>query len=402
MAMLPGIAIAGIAMYVGKTLFAQIMDFVPWTSFRRIVARYGGDRRVRTLNCAEQFRVLAFAQLTWRESLRDIEVCLSAQASKLYHMGLREAVARSTLADANEARDWRIWHELAQLLIRRARRLYAAESLAVDLDNTVYALDSTTIDLCLSVFPWAHFRSTKAAVKMHTLLDLRGNIPSFIHVSDGKLHDVNVLDLLVPEPGAFYVMDRGYIDYARLYTLHQAAAFFVTRAKSNLHAHRVYSAPTDRDTGVICDQAIALNGFYAAKDYPEHLRRIRYKAPDTGKTLVFLTNNTTLPPLTIAALYKSRWQVELFFKWIKQHLRIKRFYGTTENAVKTQIWSAVAVYVLVAIVKKELHLEPSLYTLLQILSVTLFEKMPLQQTLADNVVVAVDPKNSNQLSLQGF
>ena len=402
MAMLPGIAIAGIAMYVGKTLFAQIMDFVPWTSFRRIVARYGGDRRVRTLNCAEQFRVLAFAQLTWRESLRDIEVCLSAQASKLYHMGLREAVARSTLADANEARDWRIWHELAQLLIRRARRLYAAESLAVDLDNTVYALDSTTIDLCLSVFPWAHFRSTKAAVKMHTLLDLRGNIPSFIHVSDGKLHDVNVLDLLVPEPGAFYVMDRGYIDYARLYTLHQAAAFFVTRAKSNLHAHRVYSAPTDRDTGVICDQAIALNGFYAAKDYPEHLRRIRYKAPDTGKTLVFLTNNTTLPPLTIAALYKSRWQVELFFKWIKQHLRIKRFYGTTENAVKTQIWSAVAVYVLVAIVKKDLHLEPSLYTLLQILSVTLFEKMPLQQTLADNVVVAVDPKNSNQLSLQGF
>ena len=296
---------------------------------------------MRTLNCAEQFRVLAFAQLTWRESLRDIEVCLSAQASKLYHMGLREAVARSTLADANEARDWRIWHELAQLLIRRARRLYAAESLAVDLDNTVYALDSTTIDLCLSVFPWAHFRSTKAAVKMHTLLDLRGNIPSFIHVSDGKLHDVNVLDLLVPEPGAFYVMDRGYIDYARLYTLHQAAAFFVTRAKSNLHAHRVYSAPTDRDTGVICDQAIALNGFYAAKDYPEHLRRIRYKAPDTGKTLVFLTNNTTLPPLTIAALYKSRWQVELFFKWIKQHLRIKRFYGTTENAVKTQIWSAV-------------------------------------------------------------
>ena len=402
MAMLSSIAIPGIAMYVGKTLFAQIMDFVPWTSFRRIVARYGGDRRVRTLNCAEQFRVLAFAQLTWRESLRDIEVCLSAQASKLYHMGLREAVARSTLADANEARDWRIWHELAQLLIRRARRLYAAESLAIDLDNTVYALDSTTIDLCLSVFPWAHFRSTKAAVKMHTLLDLRGSIPSFIHVSDGKLHDVNVLDLLVPEPGAFYVMDRGYIDYARLYTLHQAAAFFVTRAKSNLHAHRVYSAPTDRDTGVICDQAIALNGFYAAKDYPEHLRRIRYKAPDTGKTLVFLTNNTTLPPLTIATLYKSRWQVELFFKWIKQHLRIKRFYGTTENAVKTQIWTAVAVYVLVAIVKKELHLEPSLYTLLQILSVTLFEKMSLQQALADNAAVPADPESPNQLSLQGF
>ena len=389
-------------MYVGKTLFAQIMDFVPWTSFRRIVTRYGGDHRVRALNCAEQFRVLAFAQLTWRESLRDIEVCLSAQASKLYHMGLREAVARSTLADANEGRDWRIWHELAQLLIRRARRLYTAESLAVDLDNTVYALDSTTIDLCLSVFPWAHFRATKAAVKMHTLLDLRGNIPSFIHVSDGKLHDVNVLDLLVPEPGAFYVMDRGYIDYARLYVLHQAAAFFVTRAKSNLDARRVYSAPTDRSAGVICDQTILLNGFYASKDYPEHLRRVRFKVPESGKTLVFLTNNTALPALTIAALYKSRWQVELFFKWIKQHLRIKRFYGTTENAVKTQIWTAVAVYVLVAIVKKELHLEPSLYTLLQILSVTLFEKMSLQQALADNALVPVDPENSNQLSLQGF
>ena len=400
--MLPVAASPGDAMYVGKTLFAQIMDFVPWTSFRRIVARYGGDRRVRALNCAEQFRVLAFAQLTWRESLRDIEACLSAQAGKLYHMGLREAVARSTLADANQARDWRIWHELAQLLIRRARRLYAAERLAVDLDNTVYALDSTTIDLCLAVFPWAHFRSTKAAVKMHTLLDLRGNIPSFIHVSDGKLHDVNVLDLLVPEPGAFYVIDRGYIDYARLYVLHQAAAFFVTRAKSNLDARRVYSAPTDRTSGVICDQTIALNGFYAGKDYPEHLRRIRFKAPDTGKTLVFLTNNTALPALTIAALYKSRWQVELFFKWIKQHLRIKRFYGTTENAVKTQIWTAVAVYVLVAIVKKELHLETSLYALLQILSVTLFEKMSLQHALGPDASVAGDPENPNQLVLHGF
>ena len=389
-------------MYGGKTLFAQIMDFVPWTSFRRIVARYHGDRRVRTLNCAEQFRVLAFAQLTWRESLRDIEACLSAQASKLYHMGLREAVARSTLADANEARDWRIWAELAQLLIRRARRLYATESLAADLDNTVYALDSTTIDLCLAVFPWANYQSTKGAVKMHTLLDLRGNIPSFIHVSDGKLHDVNVLDLLVPEPGAFYVMDRGYIDYARLYVLHQAAAFFVTRAKSNLDARRLYSAPADRDTGVICDQVIVLNGFYASKDYPGQLRRIRFKVPESGKTLVFLTNNTTLPALTIAALYKSRWQVELFFKWVKQHLRIKRFYGTTENAVKTQIWTAVSVYVLVAIVRKELHLEPSLYTLLQILSVTLFEKMPLQQTLADNSLASAAPLNPNQLSLQGI
>jgi len=402
MAMLRDIASPGTLMYVGKTLFAQIMDFVPWTSFRRIVARYGGDRRARTLNCAEQFRVLAFAQLTWRESLRDIEACLSAQASKLYHMGLREAVARSTLADANEARDWRIWAELAQLLIRRARRLYATESLAADLDNTVYALDSTTIDLCLTVFPWAHYQSSKGAVKMHTLLDLRGNIPSFIYVSDGKLHDVNVLDLLIPEPGAFYVMDRGYIDYARLYVLHQAAAFFVTRAKSNLDARRLYSAPTDRDTGVICDQVIVFNGRYARNDYPAQLRRVRFKVPESGKTLVFLTNNTTLPALTIAALYKSRWQVELFFKWVKQHLRIKRFYGTTENAVKTQIWTAVSVYVLVAIVTRELHLEPSLYTLLQILSVTLFEKMPLQQALADNTPPSIDPIIPNQLSLQGI
>jgi len=388
-------------MYAGKTLFAQVMDFVPWTRFRRIVVRYGGDRRVRTLNCAEQFRVMAFAQMTWRESLRDIEACLSAQATKLYHMGLREAVARSTLADANETRDWRIWAEFAQLLIRRARQLYADDSLALDLANTVYALDSTTIDLCLSVFPWAHFQRTKAAVKMHTLLDLRGNIPSFIHVSDGKLHDVNVLDMLIPEPGAFYVMDRGYIDFARLYVLHQAGAFYVTRAKSNFDIHRIYSAVTDRSTGVICDQIIAFNGRFAAKDYPERLRRIRFKVPESGKTLVFLTNNMTLSALTIAALYKSRWQVELFFKWVKQHLRIKRFYGTSENAVKTQIWTAVAVYVLVAIVKKQLHLDASLYTLLQILSVTLFEKMPLQQALIEPARQPNDPANANQLNLLG-
>jgi len=388
-------------MYAGKTLFAQVMDFVPWTSFRRIVVRYGGDRRVRTLNCAEQFRVMAFAQMTWRESLRDIEACLSAQATKLYHMGLREAVARSTLADANETRDWRIWAEFAQLLIRRARQLYADDSLALDLANTVYALDSTTIDLCLSVFPWAHLQRTKAAVKMHTLLDLRGNIPSFIHVSDGKLHDVNVLDMLIPEPGAFYVMDRGYIDFARLYVLHQAGAFYVTRAKSNFDIHRIYSAVTDRSTGVICDQIIAFNGRFAAKDYPERLRRIRFKVPESGQTLVFLTNNMTLSALTIAALYKSRWQVELFFKWVKQHLRIKRFYGTSENAVKTQIWTAVAVYVLVAIVKKQLHLDASLYTLLQILSVTLFEKMPLQQALIEPARQPNDPANANQLNLLG-
>jgi hypothetical protein len=315
------------------------MDFVPWTSFRRIFARYAGDRRVRTLNCAEQFRVLAFAQLTFRESLRDIEACLSAQAGKLYHMGLREAVARSTLADANEARDWRIWSELALLLIRRARQLYAAESLAVELDHTVYALDSTLIDLCLSMFPWAHYRPTDAAVKMHTLLDLRGSIPSFIHITDGKFSDVQLLDLLIPEAGAFYIMDRGYIDYTRLHLLHQAAAFFVIRAKSNLDCRRLCSLPTDRSTGVICDQRVALNGRPARWHYPEPLRRIRFKVPDSGKTLVFLTNNTSLPALSVATLYKSRWQVELFFKWVKQHLRIKRFYGTSANAVKTQIWT---------------------------------------------------------------
>src|SRR5208283_4017392 len=295
----------------------------------------------------EQFRVMAFAQLTWRESLRDIETCLSVQASKLYHMGFREPVRRSTLADANEARDWRIYAELAQRLIAQARKLYAGEDLGLELSNTVYALDSTTIDLCLSVFPWAHFRTTKAAVKMHTLLDLRGNIPSFIHISDGKLHDVHALDMLVPEAGAIYVMDRGYVDFARLHGLHQAGAFFVTRAKSNLNAHRVYSAATDRTTGVIADQKIALDGHYTRKDYPVHLRRVRFRDPETKKALVFLTNQTTLPALTICELYKSRWQVELFFKWIKQHLRIKKFYGTSENAVKTQIWIAVSVYVLV-------------------------------------------------------
>jgi hypothetical protein len=386
-------------MYVGKTLFAQLMDFVPWTSFRRIVARYGGDARVRTLNCAEQFRVLAFAQLTWRESLRDIEVCLSAQAAKLYHMGLREAVHRSTLADANEARDWRIWADLAQVLIRRARRLYAGEDLGVELSNTVYALDSTTIDLCVSMFPWARLQSTNAAVKMHTLLDLRGAIPSFIHVSEGKLHDVNILDVLIPEAGAFYVMDRGYIAYARFYRLHQAGAFFITRAKSHLDARRLYSASTNRALGVICDQSIVFNGRYAAQDYPEQLRRIRYRDPTSGKTLVFLTNNTALPALTIATLYKCRWQVELFFKWVKQHLRIKRFYGTSENAVKTQIWTAVSVYVLIAIVKKERQLDASLYTLLQILSVTLFEKMPIDQALAENKITTQRDMFCNQLNL---
>lgn len=386
-------------MHTGKTLFAQIMDFLPWTTFHRIVERYSGDYRVRTFRCAEQFRVMAFAQLTYRESLRDIEACLSAQIFKLYHMGIREPISRSTLADANETRDWRIYADFAQRLIVQARKLYAHESFGVDLSTTVYALDSTTIDLCLSMFPWASFRQSKAAVKVHTLLDLRGAIPSFIHITDGKFHDINLLDVLAPEPGAFYVMDRAYLDFSRLYALHQAGSFFVTRAKSNLNARRVYSAPTDRTTGVICDQSIVLNGFYSRRDYPIHIRRIRFKDAETGKTLVFLTNHHTLPALTICALYKARWHVEIFFKWIKQHLRIKRFYGTSENAVKTQIWIAVSVYVLIAIIKKRLNLEESLYTLLQILSVMLFEKMPLQQALQGTSSFENMHNTQNQLDL---
>jgi hypothetical protein len=344
-------------MNAGKTLFSQLMDCLPWSTFARIVARYHGDHSVQTFPCTEQYRAMAFAQLTYRESLRDIEACLSAQPAKLWHMGFRGPVRRSTLADANQSRDWRIYAELAQRLIAQARRLYVGETLSVDLKETVYALDSTTIDLCLSLFPWAHFRSTKAAVKMHTLLDLRGNIPSFIHISDGKLHDVHALDMLVPEAGAIYVMDRGYVDFARLYRLHEAGAFFVTRAKSNLNAHRVYSAATNRAAGVIADQTIALDGHYTKQDYPAHLRRVRFRDPKTGKTLIFLTNMTGQPASTICDLYKSRWQVELFFKWIKQHLRIKAFYGTSENAVKTQIWIAVSVYVLVAIIRKRLKLD---------------------------------------------
>jgi Domain of unknown function (DUF4372)/Transposase DDE domain len=386
----------------GKTLFAQIMEFVPWTSFARIVQRYGGNSGVRALSCAEQFRAMAFAQLTWRESLRDIETSLSANAAKLYAMGFRSAVKRSTLADANELRDWRIWADLAALLIRRARKLYANDALGVDLDNTVYALDSSTIDLCLSLFDWAPFRSTKAAIKLHTLLDLRGSIPAFIHISDGKLHDVNVLDLLSFEAGAFYVMDRGYVDFARLYALHQAGAFFVTRAKSPMDARRVYSATTDRSTGVISDQRVMLNGYYSARKYPEHLRRIRFKDPESGKTLIFLTNNTALPALTIAALYKSRWQVELFFKWIKQHLRIKKFFGNSENAVKTQVWCAVATYVLIAIVKKELQLDASLYTCLQILSVSVFEKTEVSCALQADASQIDLPIVANQLNLFDF
>lgn len=389
-------------MNIGKTLFSQLMDFLPWSTFTRIVERHGGDHYVKSLTCADQFRVMAFAQLTYRESLRDIEVCLSAQAAKLYHMGFRHEIKRSTLADANEKRDWRIYAEFAQRLIAQARTLYAHDSFGIELTNTAYALDSTTIDLCLSLFPWALFRTTKSAVKMHTLLDLRGNIPSFIHLSDGKLHDVNVLDVLVLEAGAIYVMDRGYLDFARLYLRHQAHAFFVTRAKSNTQLRRVYSAPVDRSTGIICDQTVVLTGFTSHKDYPEHLRRIRFKDPQTGKRLVFLTNNFTFSAAIICALYKQRWQVELFFKWIKQHLRIKKFYGNSENAVKSQIWIAVSIYVLVAIVKKRLKLDASLYTLLQILSLTLFEKLPLQQAFMANEYTATVGIPCKQLNLLGF
>jgi hypothetical protein len=389
-------------MNAGKTLFSQLMDCLPWSTFARIVARYHGDHSVQTFPCTEQYRAMAFAQLTYRESLRDIEACLSAQPAKLWHMGFRGPVRRSTLADANQDRDWRIYAEFAQRLIAQARRLYAGESLLADLNNTVYALDSTTIDLCLSLFPWAHFRSTKAAVKMHTLLDLRGNIPSFIHISDGKLHDVHALDMLVPEAGAIYVMDRGYVDFARLHRLHEAGAFFVTRAKSNLNAHRVYSAATDRTTGVIADQTIALDGHYTKRDYPVHLRRVRFRDPKTGKTLVFLTNMTAQPALTICDLYKSRWQVELFFKWIKQHLRIKAFYGTSENAVKAQIWIAVSVYVLVAIIRKRLKLDASLYTLMQVFSVTVFEKASIESVILQTVDSSEPVMEDNQLNLFSY
>ena len=389
-------------MNVGKTFFAQIMEFIPWTSFTRIVNRYSGNAGVRRMTCAEQFRTMAFAQLTWRESLRDIEVTLGANSNKLYAMGLRHTVHRSTLADANEHRDWRIWADLAALLIRRARKLYQHDELGLELQNTAYALDATTIDLCLSLFDWTPFRSTKAAIKLHTLLDLRGAIPAFIHISDGKMHEVNVLDFLPFEAGAFYVMDRGYLDFTRLYKMHQAGAFFVTRAKSNLSFRRIYSAPVNKDLGIICDQTIMLKGFYKTKEFPEHLRRIRYKEPDTGKTLVFLTNNTALPATTIAALYKSRWQVELFFKWIKQHLRIKHFLGNSENAVKTQIWCAISTYVLIAIIKKELQLNASLYTLLQILSVSVFEKNEISQAFQiDDYISDIDP-SANQLNLFDF
>lgn len=385
-------------MNTGKLVFAQVMAHLPLTTFRRCVARYDGEHKVKHFTCLDQYLCMAFAQLTYRESLRDIEACLRSQAAKLYHMGFRSTVARNTLANANSVRDWRIHADFAQSLISIARKLYAEESFGVDLSNTVYALDATTIDLCLSVFPWAPFRSTKAAVKMHTLLDLRGNIPSFIHISDGKWHEANVFDMLVPEAGAFYIMDRGYIDFEQLHRLHQAGSFYVIRAKSNLRFKRRYSLESDRATGVICDQIGTLTGFYSTQDYPTPLRRVRIK-DDEGKTLVFLTNNTDLPARTIAELYRCRWQVELFFKWIKQHLRIKSFFGTSENAVKSQIWIAVSVYVIVAILKKRLKLSASLYEILQILSLTMFERTPLDQLLARIPSSSDLLENPNQLIL---
>jgi hypothetical protein len=386
-------------MHVGRTLFAQLMDFLPWTSFARIVARYRGDERVRTLPCAQHLRVMAFAQLTYRESLRDIEAVLSAQSASLYGMGLRAPVRRSTLADANETRDWRIYAALAQRLIERARTLYVHEPLALDLEQTVYALDSTTIDLCRSVFPWAALCATQAAVKLHTLLDLRGAIPSFVHVSDGKFADVRLLDRLLPEAGAFYVMDRGYLDFERLYALDRAGAFFVTRAKRNLRAKRLAATRIDPSTGLRCDQTIRFEQQRAVARYPDALRRVHYCDPETQQQLVFLTNHTTLPALTVCLLYKSRWAVELFFKWVKQHLRIQRFYGTSANAVKTQLWIAIAVYVLVAIVKKQLRLSASLHTILQILSLSLFHKIPLHQALTTAVLSTSEPDGDKQLIL---
>jgi hypothetical protein len=389
-------------MYVGSLVFAQLMDLLPLHVFHRCVQRYEGNRNVKSFSCLDQFLVMAFAQLTFRESLRDIEACLGAVPSKLYHMGIRSPVSRSTLADANEARDWRIFADFAQALIGIARRLYRNEDFGLQLNETVYALDATTIDLCLALFPWAKFRQHKGAVKLHTLLDLRGNIPSFIYITDGKVHDINVLDVLIPEPGSFYVMDRGYLDFARLYSLAQDQAFFVVRSKENLQFRRLYSRPIDKSAGLRCDQTIVVTGPLTSQLYPEKLRRVGYVDATNQKRFSFLSNNFVLPALTITQLYKCRWQVELFFKWIKQHLRIKAFYGTTENAVRTQVWIAVSVYVLVAILKKQLNLDLSLYTILQILSLTPFEKAPILQVFTEFTSTSQEPDNPNQLKLFNY
>jgi len=388
-----------ILMYAGPLVFTQVMNFMPLKHFQRCVTKYQGNFSVKSFSCLDQFRVMAFAQLTYRESLRDIEACLRSQSRKLYHMGIRSKVSRSTLAEANENRDWRIYADFAHHLIGIARKLYLKEPTVLDLDQTVYALDATIIDLCLSMFPWAGFRQHKGAVKLHTLLDLRGNIPTFIYISDGKLHEVNVLDILPLEPGAFYIMDRGYTDFLRLYAITQGSAFFIIRAKSNLNCRRVYSHAVDRNIGLICDQSVLLSGYYASRHYPEKLRRIKYHDKETGQMLVFLTNNVTLPARTIAELYKQRWQIELFFKWIKQNLRIKRFYGTSENAVKVQIWIAVSVYLLVAIIRKKLGIQASLYTILQILSVSIFERTMINQLLTFYDYTTKTTDYDNQLNL---
>jgi hypothetical protein len=386
-------------MYTGKLVFAQAMAHLPLHSFRRCVRRYGGDYRARRFTCLDQFLTMAFAQLSYRESLRDIEACLSVHRAKLYHIGIRGRVARATLADANERRDWRIYADFAQSLIITARRLYADSSFAVELGHTVYALDSTTIDLCLALFPWAPFRRAKGAVKLHTLLGLRGNIPSFIHISHGRWNDMRALDVMTFEAGAIYVMDRGYLDFERLYRLNQAAAFFVTRAKYKFKFYRLSSRRVDTASGLICDQTIRPSGVHTPRKYPERLRRIKYRDGESGRVFTYLSNNFTLPALTIAELYKCRWQVELFFKWIKQHLRIKRFFGTSENAVKSQIWIAVSVYLLIAILKKRLDSRLSLYTIMQLLSVTIFEKTSLNQLLKNSVLMENQSQDHNQLNL---
>jgi len=384
----------------GQTIFSQLMEYLPHKEFVACVARYSGERYVKSFSCMDQFLCMAFAQLAYRESLRDIECCLRAHCTKLYHMGIRGAVSKSTLAHANEHRDWRIWADFAQILITAARELYLNEDFGVELSNSAYAFDSTTIDLCLSLFPWASFRKTKAGVKAHTLLDLRGNIPTWVHVTSASVHDVNVLDLLPIEAGSFYILDRGYLDFYRLYGLTQQAAFFITRIKSNTRYRCLYSWPVDKDTGLRCDQTIVLSGFYARRDYPDKLRLVHFVDPDTKKHLRFLTNNHVAPALTVARLYRCRWEVELFFRWIKQHLRIKSFFGTSENAVKTQIFIAVSIYVLVAIIKKRLYLEhTSLYTILQILSVSLFEKRPILQALAPQPYTITGHPLENQLKL---
>src|SRR5271165_2252950 len=389
-------------MNAGRTVFSQLIEFLPHQEFQKCIARYCGDRYLKKLSCWDQYLAMSFAQLTYRESLRDIEACLRSIGGKLYHMGFRSHVARSTLADANESRDWRIYADFAQVLIAIARPLYARDPIGIDLDQSLYALDSTTIDLCLSLFPWAKFRKHKAAVKMHTLLDLHGNIPTFIRVTSGAVHDVNLLDEIMPEAGAFYVMDRGYIDFQRLFVFTLSAAFFVVRTKSNVLLQRRYSHPVDKSTSVRSDHIVILSTIDSAKVYPDALRRVSYLDVKTRKRFEFLTNNFTLPALTIAQIYKSRWQVELFFRWIKQHLRIKQFYGTSKNAVKTQIWIAVSVYVLVAIVKKRLRLDASLYTLMQVLSVTIFEKVPIQTALSSEASKCDTVTENNQLNLFGF